>query len=215
MELARPRTDRQLSDIGARRRDGAVSGRACRASTPRPSSRAPRRGRGGRFTVGPASGSLGVQRYLPTPTSSRRASTRPTGRSACSTSSRASCSTSAASDPRSSCASSSPVGHAAHPRAALRSRPRLVPGAAAAGARLPPRLLPRLRRRGPPHDGRAPLVPLGDSFALTERRHFVFSWGAAGRGALAPLCERFLRETVRYWHLWVKHCDVPPLYQER
>jgi GH15 family glucan-1,4-alpha-glucosidase len=31
---------------------------------------------------------------------------------------------------------------------------------------------------------------------------------------LAPLCERFLTETVRYWQRWIKECEVPPLYQQ-
>ncbi|MFN9808353.1 MAG: glycoside hydrolase family 15 protein [Deltaproteobacteria bacterium] len=60
-------------------------------------------------------------------------------------------------------------------------------------------------------------VPLSylttDSFALTGRRHFVFSFGQPVEEPLAPLCERFLANTVRYWQGWVKHCDVPPLYQ--
>lgn len=61
----------------------------------------------------------------------------------------------------------------------------------------------------------APLTYLNDEpFALTERKHFVFSWGAPVEEPLEPLCERFLRETVRYWQLWVKHCDIPPRYQE-
>jgi len=61
----------------------------------------------------------------------------------------------------------------------------------------------------------APLSYLhGEPFALTERKHFVLAWGAPVEEALAPLCERFLRETVRYWQQWVKHCDIPPLYQE-
>ncbi len=54
----------------------------------------------------------------------------------------------------------------------------------------------------------------GEPFALTERKHFVLAWGAPVEEALAPLCDRFLRETVRYWQQWVKHCDIPPLYQE-
>ena len=61
----------------------------------------------------------------------------------------------------------------------------------------------------------APLSYLnGEPFALTGRKHFVLAWGAPVEEALAPLCERFLRETVRYWQQWVKHCDIPPLYQE-
>ena len=60
-----------------------------------------------------------------------------------------------------------------------------------------------------------PLSYLGVStFALTERRHFVLAWGAPVEEPLAPLCDRFLRETIAYWRTWVKHCDVPFLYQE-
>lgn len=51
-------------------------------------------------------------------------------------------------------------------------------------------------------------------FALTGRLHFVFSWGAPVEEPLAPLCERFHRETVAYWQTWVKHCNVPALYQD-
>ena len=61
----------------------------------------------------------------------------------------------------------------------------------------------------------APLSYLNDEpFALTERRHFVLSWGDPVEQPLEPLCERFLRETVRYWQGWVKHCEIPPTYQE-
>ena len=31
--------------------------------------------------------------------------------------------------------------------------------------------------------------------------------------ALAPLCSRFLGETIRYWQAWVKRCNVPPRFQ--
>jgi GH15 family glucan-1,4-alpha-glucosidase len=61
----------------------------------------------------------------------------------------------------------------------------------------------------------APLSYLNDEpFALTGKRHFVLSWGAPVEEALAPLCERFLQQTVRYWQEWVKHCNIPPVYQE-
>lgn len=61
----------------------------------------------------------------------------------------------------------------------------------------------------------APLSYLdGEAFALSERKHFVLAWGAPVEEPLEPLCDRFLRETVKYWQLWVKHCDVPPIYQE-
>ncbi len=61
-------------------------------------------------------------------------------------------------------------------------------------------------------------VPLsylgGQPFVLSERRHLVLSWGPPVEEALSPLCERFLSETVRYWRRWVKHCNIPPHYQE-
>jgi len=53
-----------------------------------------------------------------------------------------------------------------------------------------------------------------EPFALTERKHFVLAWGAPVEESLAPLCDRFLRETTRYWQNWVKHLDIPPIYQE-
>lgn len=53
----------------------------------------------------------------------------------------------------------------------------------------------------------------GQPFTLTGRQHFVLSWGSPVEEPLAPLCERFLSETTRYWQVWVKHCDIPPLFQ--
>ena len=54
----------------------------------------------------------------------------------------------------------------------------------------------------------------GQAFALVERRHLALTWGAPVEEALAPLCERFLAETVQYWQRWVKHCNIPPAYQD-
>jgi GH15 family glucan-1,4-alpha-glucosidase len=53
----------------------------------------------------------------------------------------------------------------------------------------------------------------GRPFALTARRHLVLSWGAPIEEPLAPLATRFHDETLRYWYEWVKHCTIPPLYQ--
>ena len=59
-----------------------------------------------------------------------------------------------------------------------------------------------------------PLAYLGGPpFALTERRHLALTWGAPIEEPLPPLCDRFLHETVRYWQRWVKHCNIPPHYQ--
>ncbi len=54
----------------------------------------------------------------------------------------------------------------------------------------------------------------GQPFALTERSHLVLTWGAPLEEPLAPLCERFFSETMRYWQRWVKECDIPPLFQQ-
>jgi GH15 family glucan-1,4-alpha-glucosidase len=61
-------------------------------------------------------------------------------------------------------------------------------------------------------------VPLaylnGRPFSLSQSHHMVLAWGEPVEEALPPLCDRFLKETVRYWRTWVKHCDVPALFQE-
>ena len=54
----------------------------------------------------------------------------------------------------------------------------------------------------------------GQPFSLNERRHFVLSWGAPVEEPLASLASRFLEQTVRYWRRWVKHCNVPALFQQ-
>jgi GH15 family glucan-1,4-alpha-glucosidase len=54
----------------------------------------------------------------------------------------------------------------------------------------------------------------GQPFTLTGRQHLVLTWGAPVEEPLAPLCERFLNETTRYWQQWVKQCDIPPLFQQ-
>jgi GH15 family glucan-1,4-alpha-glucosidase len=61
-------------------------------------------------------------------------------------------------------------------------------------------------------------VPLsylgGHPFTLTEKKHFVLTWGEPCDEPLASACDRYLHETTRYWRTWVKHCEVPPLFQE-
>jgi GH15 family glucan-1,4-alpha-glucosidase len=61
-------------------------------------------------------------------------------------------------------------------------------------------------------------VPLsylqGQPFSLVERRQMVLSWGAPIEEPLAPLVDRFFAQTVRYWQRWVKHCNIPPLFQQ-
>lgn len=60
-----------------------------------------------------------------------------------------------------------------------------------------------------------PLAYLGGRpFALTTPRHFVLAYGEPVEEPLAPLCSHFLTETTAYWRRWVKHCVIPPMYQE-
>jgi GH15 family glucan-1,4-alpha-glucosidase len=54
----------------------------------------------------------------------------------------------------------------------------------------------------------------GQSFTLTERRHLALTWGAPIEEPLPGLCDRFLHETTRYWRRWVKHCNIPPSFQQ-
>ena len=54
----------------------------------------------------------------------------------------------------------------------------------------------------------------GQPFTLTGRVHLILSWGTPVEEPLAPLCERFWNETARYWKTWVKHCDIPPQFQQ-
>ncbi len=54
----------------------------------------------------------------------------------------------------------------------------------------------------------------GEPFALTNTKRFVLSYGAPVEEPLEPLCDRFLKETVKYWQTWVKQCDIPSKYQE-
>ncbi len=51
-------------------------------------------------------------------------------------------------------------------------------------------------------------------FVLTQRQHLVLTWGPPPEEPLAASCEHSLSETVRYWRSWVKHCDIPPHFQE-
>jgi GH15 family glucan-1,4-alpha-glucosidase len=61
-------------------------------------------------------------------------------------------------------------------------------------------------------------VPLayltGRPFSLSQRHHMVLAWGQPVEESLPLLCDRFLKETVRYWRTWVKHSDVPPVFQD-
>jgi GH15 family glucan-1,4-alpha-glucosidase len=55
----------------------------------------------------------------------------------------------------------------------------------------------------------------GQNFSLTDKRHLVLTWGAPVEEPLAALAGRFLEQTVGYWRRWVKHCNVPALFQQQ
>lgn len=54
----------------------------------------------------------------------------------------------------------------------------------------------------------------GQPFALTGRQHLALTWGTPIEEPLVGLGERFLNDTVRYWQRWVKHCNIPPMFQQ-
>ncbi len=54
----------------------------------------------------------------------------------------------------------------------------------------------------------------GQVFTLTERGHLALAWGPPIEDPLPSLFDRFLGQTIRYWQRWVKHCDIPPLFQQ-
>ncbi|MRG90662.1 glycoside hydrolase family 15 protein [Polyangium spumosum] len=51
-------------------------------------------------------------------------------------------------------------------------------------------------------------------FALTGKKHLVLAWGPPLEDSLPAVCEQFLGQTKRYWERWVMHCDIPPLFQQ-
>ncbi|MDH4275298.1 MAG: glycoside hydrolase family 15 protein [Gammaproteobacteria bacterium] len=53
----------------------------------------------------------------------------------------------------------------------------------------------------------------GQAFLLTKRHYLVLSWGEPVAQPLVGLCENYLHETLRYWQRWVKHCNIPPMFQ--
>jgi GH15 family glucan-1,4-alpha-glucosidase len=62
-------------------------------------------------------------------------------------------------------------------------------------------------------------VPLsyleGQPFALTEKKHLALAWGEPVEKPLPGHCHYLLEETVRYWQRWVKHCTIPPDWQNQ
>lgn len=51
-------------------------------------------------------------------------------------------------------------------------------------------------------------------FLLEGKAYFALSWGEKAAGNLGRVCDDSLNETRKYWNLWVKHCNIPSLYQK-
>lgn len=50
-------------------------------------------------------------------------------------------------------------------------------------------------------------------FAITKPLYFVLSWGSPILEDLEYVCLTALNKTERYWRLWVKHCSIPTHFQ--
>lgn len=53
------------------------------------------------------------------------------------------------------------------------------------------------------------------SFNLNQKLYFALTWGASLNEDLVRISEDYLRETEKYWDVWVKHCSIPTLFQEQ
>ena len=96
----------------------------------------------------------------------------------------------------------------------LRAAARLVEGVARAALRARTTFA---SRASPARCGSRPTSRSRTSAASPSRSPSAGTWCSPGEPPieepLPPLCDRFLAETVRYWQRWVKHCNIPPLYQ--
>ncbi len=50
-------------------------------------------------------------------------------------------------------------------------------------------------------------------FVLNETKYLVFTYGANLDAPLAGTAERFLRETIAYWRVWIKHSTIADFHQ--
>ncbi len=50
-------------------------------------------------------------------------------------------------------------------------------------------------------------------FVLNDCRYLVLTYGEPLEAPLISTAERFLRETIQYWRLWIKHSSIATFYQ--
>lgn len=52
------------------------------------------------------------------------------------------------------------------------------------------------------------------SFVLTEAKYIFLTYGSPLEAPIVSTAEHFLRETINYWRIWIKHSTIAPVYQE-
>jgi GH15 family glucan-1,4-alpha-glucosidase len=52
-----------------------------------------------------------------------------------------------------------------------------------------------------------------ECFALNETKYLILNYGEVWSGPIASTCEQYLRETIEYWRLWIKHSSIALFYQ--
>jgi GH15 family glucan-1,4-alpha-glucosidase len=50
-------------------------------------------------------------------------------------------------------------------------------------------------------------------FSLNETKYLLLNYGAELDGSLISTSEEYLRETIEYWRLWIKHSSIAGFYQ--
>lgn len=50
-------------------------------------------------------------------------------------------------------------------------------------------------------------------FVLNETKYLVMTYGEPLEAPLISTCTRFLRETIQYWRIWIKHSSIAGFYQ--
>gem|GEM_PF-2813656 len=52
----------------------------------------------------------------------------------------------------------------------------------------------------------------GSYFSLNETKYLLLNYGTEFDGALASTAGEYLRETVEYWRIWIKHSSIAGFY---
>src|SRR5690606_34130428 len=51
-------------------------------------------------------------------------------------------------------------------------------------------------------------------FVLTVAKYIFLTYGSPLEAPIVSTAENFLRETINYWRVWIKHSTIAPVYQE-